>query len=250
MRGQNNSLASHIPNIITLCNLAIGALAVLMALENQVVFASWLILLAALLDFLDGFLARALDAMSMIGKQLDSLADLISFGMAPTAIVYKLMEFSIRGDIFYSGIQDFSLPERFLLFAPIMLVLFAAIRLAEFNIQQDPSKFYGMPTPAAAIYFAGGCIFLVNNIGSLLSNFILQPIVLLANIVIISLLMIVRIPLFSLKFHDFRWKGNEIRYIFLAISCILLIILQEIALPVIILIYLLLSITVSLIRKD
>ena len=240
----------HIPNLITLCNLAIGVLAVLMALENQLLFASWLILLAAVLDFLDGFLARALNAVSEVGKQLDSFADLISFGMAPSAIVYKLMEFSIHGDIFQVNIQDTSLPERFMLFSPILLVLFAAMRLAEFNVQDDTSKFYGMPTPAAAIYFAGGSIFLVNNIGTLCGNFILQPIVLLANIVIISLLMVIRIPTISLKFHNFRWKGNEIRYLFLAISCILLIILQEIALPVIILLYLLLSITVLLIRKD
>ncbi len=239
----------HIPNIITLCNLAVGVLAVLMALENQVLFASWLILLAALLDFLDGFLARALNAVTLIGKQLDSFADLVSFGMAPTAIVYKLMEFSIRGDIFYGGIQDTSLPERLLLFSPIMLVLFAAMRLAEFNVRNESARFYGMPTPAAAIYFAGGCIFLVNNMGTLYGNFILQPLVLLANIVIISLLMIIRIPMFSLKFPDFRWKGNEIRYFFLAVSCILLIILQEIALPVIILLYLLLSIIVSLTRN-
>ena len=102
----------HIPNIITLCNLAIGVLAVLMALENQVLFASWLILLATLLDFLDGFMARILKAVSLLGKQLDSFADLVSFGMAPLAIAYKLMEFSIRGDIFYGGIQDTSLPER------------------------------------------------------------------------------------------------------------------------------------------
>ena len=242
-------LKSHIPNIVTLCNLGVGVLAILMAMENQVVFASWLIFLAALLDFLDGFLARILHATSLLGKQLDSFADLVSFGVAPAAIVYKLMEFSIRGDIFIGGIQDTSLPERLLLFSPILLVLFSALRLAEFNLKEGSTEFIGLATPASAIFFAGINLLLIQNLGSPLSAFILQPLVLLLITVTISLLMISRIPMFSLKFSDFKWSGNQIRYIFLAISCILLIILQEIALPVIILFYLLLSIILSLIRN-
>ncbi|MFC2112390.1 CDP-alcohol phosphatidyltransferase family protein [Bacteroidota bacterium] len=240
----------HIPNIITLCNLAIGVLAVFMALENQVLFASWLVLLAALLDFLDGFLARILNAISPLGKQLDSFADLISFGLAPSAITYKLMEFSIRGDIFLGGIQDFSLPERLFLFSPILLVLFATMRLAEFNLGEESSSFTGFPTPATAIFIAGGNMALVQNMNHAATDFFLQPVVLLLMIVFFSLLMISRIPMFSLKFRDFRWTGNQIRYIFLAVSCILLIILQEIALPVIILLYLLLSISLTLIRNN
>ena len=250
LKAQNNSLSRHIPNMVTLCNLTIGVLAVIMALENQVLIASWLILLAGVLDFLDGFLARILNAASPLGKQLDSFADLVSFGMAPTAIAYKLMEYSIRGDIFYGGIQNTSLPERLLLFSPILLVLFAAMRLAEFNLRENSTEFIGLAVPAAAIWFAGGNLFLVHNMGTPASDFILQPLVLLVNIVIISLLMIARIQMFSLKFHGFGWRSNQIRYIFLAISCILLIILHEIALPVIILLYLLLSITLSLIRNN
>ena len=243
-------LTRHIPNIITLCNLAIGVLAVWMALENQVLFASWLILLGAVLDFLDGFMARILKASSQLGKQLDSFADLISFGMAPSAVVYKLMEYSIRGDIFYGGIQDTSLPERLLLFSPILLVLFAALRLAEFNMDENSPGFRGMPTPAPAIYFAGASIFLVHNLGTDLAGFLLRPGVILVNILVFSILMVSSIPMFSLKFQNFQWTGNQIRYLFLAISGILLIILQEIALPVIILIYIILSITLSLFRNN
>jgi CDP-diacylglycerol--serine O-phosphatidyltransferase len=221
-----------------------------MALENQVLFASWLILLAAVLDFLDGFLARLLNAASPLGRQLDSFADLVSFGMAPTAIVYKLLEFGIRGDIFHGSIQDTSLPERLMLFSPILIVLFAAMRLADFNLRDNDPGFHGLPTPAAAIYLAGGNLFLVQNMGSPAAGFFLQPPVLLANIVFISLLMISRIPMFSLKFREFGWKGNQVRYIFLAVSAILLIILQEVALPLIILFYILQSATLSLIRNN
>jgi CDP-diacylglycerol--serine O-phosphatidyltransferase len=242
-------LKRHIPNIVTLCNLAIGVLAVLMALENQVLFASWLILVAALLDFLDGFLARVLKAGSPLGKQLDSFADLVSFGMAPASIAFKLMEYGIRGDIFQGGIQDTSLPERLLLFSPILLVLFAAMRLAEFNLRDDAGEFSGLPTPAAAIYFGGLNLSLVHHLGTPAAGVILHPLVLLANVIIISLLMVSGIPMFSLKFRNFSWKGNQIRYAFLAISGLLLILLQEIALPAIILLYLIVSIAIVLIRK-
>jgi CDP-diacylglycerol--serine O-phosphatidyltransferase len=242
-------LKRHIPNLVTLCNLAIGVLAVFMALENQVLFSSWLILIAALLDFLDGFLARVLKAGSPLGKQLDSFADLVSFGMAPASIAFKLMEYGIRGDIFQGGIQDTSLPERLLLFSPILLVLFAAMRLAEFNLRDDAGEFSGLPTPAAAIYFAGLNLCLVHHLGTQAAGVILHPLVLLANVIIISLLMISGIPMFSLKFHDYGWKGNQIRYAFLAVSGFLLILLQEIALPAIILLYLIVSIAIVLIRK-
>jgi CDP-diacylglycerol--serine O-phosphatidyltransferase len=242
-------LRRHIPNIVTLCNLALGTLAVLMAMENQVVFASWLILLSALLDFLDGFLARMLKAGSPLGRQLDSFADLVSFGLAPASIVYKLMEYSILGDIFQGGIQDTSLTERLLLFSPILLVLFSAMRLAEFNLREEDGEFTGLATPASALYFAGMNLYLVGHLGGAAANFILQPSVLLMNILVISFLMISRIPMFSLKFHDFGWKGNQIRYVFLACSGILLILLQEVALPAIILLYLIVSIIAWLLRK-
>ena len=220
-----------------------------MAMENQLAFASWLILLAALLDFLDGFLARMLKAGSPLGRQLDSFADLVSFGMAPAAIVYKLMDFGIRGDIFQGGIQDTSVTERLFLFSPILLVLFAALRLAEFNLREDDGEFRGLATPAAALYFAGMNLYLVSHLDGAAAGFLLQPAVLLGNILIISFLMISRIPMFSLKFHDFGWKGNRIRYGFLAGSGLLLILLHEIALPAIVLLYLLVSVIAALLRK-
>ena len=140
----------HIPNTITLCNLAVGFLAVLMAFENQLLFAGILVLIAAVLDFLDGFLAKLLDAAGEVGKQLDSLADIISFGMAPAVMVYKLLEFVFRQSEGISGITDASLGIRFLLLSPVMLLLCAAIRLASFNVQGDVKGFLGLATPASA----------------------------------------------------------------------------------------------------
>jgi CDP-diacylglycerol--serine O-phosphatidyltransferase len=170
--------------------------------------------------------------------------------MAPAAIVYKLMEYSLRGDIFSPGISELSLPERLLLFSPIVIVLFSALRLAEYNVNNSEEGFRGLPTPASAIYFAGGNLFLITKMGESITEFFLSPPVLLANILIISLLMISGIPMLSLKIRNFGWRGNQVRYFFLAVSGILLIILHETALPVIILFYILLSVATSLIRND
>ena len=232
----------HIPNTITLLNLAAGFLSVLMAFENQLQFAAILILVAALLDFLDGFLARILNAMSDLGKQLDSLSDLISFGMAPAVLAYKLLEFQMRLSGGINSFTDAPLGMRILLLSPLMLLLCSAIRLASFNLQEKSKDFKGLATPASGIFFAGITLAVLSQPSSSLTSFIMQSATLIACIVIISLLMILPLPMFSLKFSGYGWKGNGIRYIFLAISGILLIILHEIALPVIIFVYLLASI--------
>lgn len=243
-------LRQHLPNLLTLCNLALGFGSVIMAFENHLLFASWLILLATLFDFLDGFTAKLLGAVSELGKQLDSLADIISFGMAPAFIIYRLMEYALRNEFPFTGLSGANFMERIYLFSPMLLVLFAAIRLATFNIRDNSSGFQGLATPAAAIFFAGLCMIVMSHTQSGFTTFLLQPNALLAIILIISILMILRIPMFSLKFAGFGWKGNEIRYLFIAISLILLIILQEIALPVIILVYLLLSFISLLSKKN
>jgi CDP-diacylglycerol--serine O-phosphatidyltransferase len=230
----------HLPNLLTLCNLAIGFLAVLMALDNQLLSASWLILLAALFDFLDGFAAKLLGAASEFGKQLDSLADIISFGVAPASLVFMLMKFT--------GVSGSDLGGRLILYSPMLLVLFAAIRLAAFNIREATQGFMGLATPAAAIFLAGLCIGVVSHPQARFTDLLLRPSWLLGIILTIGILMILPVPMFSLKFKRYGWKGNEIRYLFLAVSLILLIILQEIAWPVIILVYGLFSIA-SLLSK-
>jgi CDP-diacylglycerol--serine O-phosphatidyltransferase len=241
-------LRQHLPNLLTLCNLALGFVSVTMAFENHLLFASWLILLAALFDFLDGFAAKMLGAESEFGKQLDSLADIISFGMAPASLAYMLMEYALKNGLPLSGLSGANLLEHLYLYSPMLLVLCAAIRLAAFNIRDDSSGFQGLATPAAAIFFAGLGMVVISHPQAGFTTFLLRPNALLVIIGIIGFLMILRIPMFSLKFPGFGWKGNEIRYLFIAVSLILLIILQEIALPVIILVYLLLSF-ISLLSK-
>jgi CDP-diacylglycerol--serine O-phosphatidyltransferase len=235
-------LRQHVPNMLTLCNLTLGFFAVVMAFENHLLLASWLIILAALFDFLDGFAAKLLGAVSGFGKQLDSLADIISFGVAPASILYMLMKFT--------GISTDNLIQALLLYSPALLVVFAALRLAAFNLQEESSGFMGLATPAAAIFFAGLSMVVISHPGSTFTAFLLRPVCLLPIMLIISILMVLRIPMFSLKFRGTGWTGNEIRYLFLVISLILLIILQEIAWPVIILVYLLLSIMTLLSKTN
>lgn len=241
-------LRQHLPNLLTLCNLAMGFLSVIMSFENRLIFASWLILAAALFDFLDGFAAKLLGAVSELGKQLDSLADIISFGMAPAAILYHLMTYAIRHEPSLSGLNGAGFLEGLYLYSAMLLVLCAAIRLAAFNIQEETAGFLGLATPAAAIFIVGLTMVVMVHPQSHFTTFLLQPDTLLLIILVTSILMILRIPMFSMKFAGFGWKGNEIRYLFIAVSLILLIILQEVALPVIILVYLLLSI-LPLLRK-
>jgi CDP-diacylglycerol--serine O-phosphatidyltransferase len=242
-------LRQHLPNLLTLCNLAMGFLSVIMAFENRLLFASWLILAAALFDFLDGFTAKLLDAVSELGKQLDSLADIISFGMAPAAILYNLMTYALQHEPSLNGLKGSGFLEGVYLYSTMLLVLFAAIRLAAFNIREDTEGFSGLATPAAAIFLAGLSMVVMSHPQAGFTTFLLQPNSLLVIILATSILMILRIPMFSLKFPGFGWKGNEIRYLFIAVSLILLIILQEVALPVIILVYLLLSILLWLSKK-
>jgi CDP-diacylglycerol--serine O-phosphatidyltransferase len=243
-------MKKHIPNTITLANLALGVLATLMALESQLHFASWLIIICAVLDFLDGFLAKLLNAHSSLGKQLDSLADLISFGMAPAFILYRLLAFSLNGDILQSGFVETGFLERLMLLSPVLIVLFSAMRLAQFNIAGEGRDFSGLPTPASALFIAGLNLYIIQNLDSGLTQFLLRSEALMIIILFLSLLMILPLPMFSFKFTHFKWRDNRIRYIFLALSCILLIILQEIALPLIILIYVVLSFSLFLLRKQ
>lgn len=232
----------QLPNIITLCNLAVGFLAVIMAFENQLLFAGTLILIAAVLDFLDGFIAKLLNVTGELGKQLDSLADLVSFGMAPAVLAYQLLGFVIRQSEGIQGITEAPVGVRILMLSPVMLLLCAAVRLASFNLQGQARGFTGLATPAAGIFFAGITLSALRHPGEALTGTFMQVTPIVACIVIISILMILPLPMFSLKFSTYRWKENRIRYIFLAISGFLLIILQEIALPAIIIIYMLASI--------
>jgi CDP-diacylglycerol---serine O-phosphatidyltransferase len=226
----------HIPNFITSLNMAAGFAAIIFAANGDVLTASWLILAAMIFDFFDGFSARLLKAYSETGKELDSLADVVSFGVAPALIIYKLLVPAI------SKLSDSGLAG-ILLYIPVLMPVCAAFRLAKFNIDTtQTTSFKGLPTPANAIAVISVVIAVNYSAVPLLESFTESSVVLLAYTVILSLLMVTRLPLLSLKFKNLKFKGNEGRFILIWLVLISFIIFGLTAAPLIIPLYLLVSV--------
>ncbi len=214
-------IKKHIPNFITCLNLFSGCVAVYFAFKGNYQTAFIAILIAGIFDFADGFAARMLKAYSPMGKELDSLADVISFGMAPGAIVFSLLS----GATMYEWLP----------FLGFLIPVFSGLRLAKFNIdERQTSSFIGLPVPANAIFWAGIVysfpVFLLGNLWMLL-----------ILIVLFCYFLISEIPMFSLKFKNIAWKNNQMQYIFLIGCIVLLIALQLNAFAPIISWYILLS---------
>ena len=229
----------HLPNLITLLNLACGVVGIVFTLEGQWRWAIYLILVASVLDFLDGFVARMLKAQSEIGKQLDSLADMVTFGVLPAVFIYTLFKGLFQNQLGDAG--SFYEHMQWVVYISILLVpAFAAIRLARFNAEEDKgSFFFGLPTPAHALFWTGifwqfmqsGTLF-----GTPLNLFFMWAIML-----IMALHMILPVPMYSLKFEHMRLRGNLIRYILLLLAVVILVFTGLGGLPLVILLYILLS---------
>lgn len=228
----------QIPNFITCLNLAAGFTAVIFTSNGSLVTASWLILAAMIFDFLDGFSARLLNAYSDIGKELDSLADIVSFGVAPAFILYKLISSSPNGlNPDPSGSQ--AVMTAIICFLPVIMPVCAAFRLAVFNLDASQStSFKGLPTPANAIAVISVVIAANYSELSVLKSFTGAPVLICIYMIILSVLMVSRIPLLSLKIKSFTFKGNEGRYILVGLVVISFIIFGIAAAPLIIPIYL------------
>lgn len=232
----------HIPNLVTMLNLFLGCAAVVLILESHPAAASILIGICAILDFLDGSLARWLNAGSALGRQLDSLADLISFGLAPATIMYHYMKNSLAAHGPESIFTVWPL-------AAFLIAVFSALRLAIFNTDdKQETSFRGLPTPANALLIAslpfvmafattGSTIH--HTIDSLTGSFTVN----LAMTLALSFLLISPVRMFSLKLQSLRWKENRIRYIFLAGCLIMLILFGLAAMPLFLIFYILLSLT-------
>lgn len=221
-----------IPNIITLLNLICGSIAIYHILNNDIIIGTYFIIAAAVLDFLDGFAARLFNQASEIGKQLDSLADVISFGLAPGFIFFQLLSASgheVGGEILNLNMLAFLLPA------------FGALRLAKFNIDESQSvHFKGLPTPAMAMY-AIGMVYWYENDAAWQSVFFNTEI-LIIQIVVLSLLMISNLNLIALKFTKNKIKDNIDTILLLAVSILLFLLFNLSALPMIILTYIVISI--------
>ena len=224
-------LSSYIPNIITCCNLTAGSLAVIMALRGTFEQAALFILIAAVCDFLDGLSARLLHAYSDMGKELDSLSDLISFGLAPGLMVYALLNDYLL--LPYGNLE-------YLAYIALLIPVAGGIRLAKFNVDdRQTTSFIGLPIPANALFWIGVCFADTRD---------WHPVIILALIVLFSYLMVSNLPMFSLKASNLSWSNNKLRYILIITSLGLIIWLGLTGLAGAIIAYILLSL-IAWIRK-
>lgn len=229
----------HIPNLITLANLLCGCAALLSLFQGWYwATAGWLAAAAAA-DFADGLVARALNVSSPVGKELDSLADLISFGLVPGAILYTLLvqgAFPNYTNPMEGGIHWFAFPA-------FILSAASALRLARFNLDERQTEgFIGLATPACTL-FVLGLLMLYRAEVPFFLEIIEQRFVMYALILALSWLLLAEIPMFSFKFKHLGWEGNALRIIFAASALVLLIIWREVALAPIVLIYIITNIT-------
>lgn len=220
----------HIPNSITVLNLLAGCFSVYFALSGELALGAWMIGLAALFDFLDGTMARLLNARSEIGKILDSLADVVSFGLAPGFLALELIKATESGF-------------HYLHFIAFLIPVFSALRLAIFSADdRQAEQFLGVPTPANALLFASFPLILGHPSRFLpLESLITNPWSMSAIIIVTSALLVVNLPMLSLKFKDFSWLHNRQRYLLIGIALILLPWLTFTAIPLVFLAYILVS---------
>lgn len=224
-----NCITRHIPNALTCMNLFSGCIACVMAFHANFEMAMLFIVIGAVFDFFDGLAARLLHAYSNIGKDLDSLADDVSFGVAPALIVFSLFK-----EINYPNYLSFL--ANWLPYAAFLIAVFSALRLAKFNNDtRQTTSFIGLPVPANALFWAS----LIAGCKPIASY---HPLLTLALVCLFSWLLVSEIPMFSLKFKNLSWKDNKIAFIFVIISAILLITLKIAGFAAVIVWYILLSI--------
>ena len=222
-------MTRHIPNLLTCANLVCGCLGIL-SLSTTPAYTAYYVWAACIFDFFDGFAARLLRVSSPIGKELDSLADVVSFGVLPSLFIFHLIE---------------EVGPSYLSYVAILIAVCSALRLAIFNLDTTQTdSFRGLPTPANALFLTG-LPFLTPLVPGLLAN----PWILVAIAVVFSLLLVSRIELFALKFKNFGWADNALRYVFLLLAAIMLAVFQMAAVPLVILLYIGLSLVARVMSK-
>ena len=233
-------MKKHIPNFITSMNLFSGCIAIVMAFEGAFIWVVFWVIMAAIFDFFDGMSARLLNAYSKIGKELDSLADVVSFGVAPAAAVFiMLRSYTIYGELLSS--LQYYIP-----YLAFIIPIFSALRLAKFNIdERQTSTFLGLPTPANALFWIS-YVYGVYSISATNSLLLYITIILIISL---SLLMVSEIPMFSFKLKSLQLKGNELPLILIICAVAFIVIWGVIGLAWTILAYILISIVSAKLPK-
>lgn len=243
------SIKKHIPNTITLLNLLAGLLALIHAFNGNYNEAFSLVCLGIFFDYWDGFFARIWKVQSPIGLQLDSLADMVTSGVVPGLVMYKMLadiqenqsQYNLTEDTYYMGVVPY---------LGFLITLGSCYRLAKFNVDtRQTDSFIGLPTPANALLIMSIPMIQFHSEFEWLVNFLSNPYVLVGVTVLSSYLLNAEIPLFSLKVKSFSWEKYKMQVVFLILSLILIVLLEFIAIPIIILLYVILSVVNNAIFK-
>lgn len=233
-------MKKFIPNALTILNLFCGGIAVIFVINDDFITAAFFVFLGIFFDFFDGFAARKLNVQSELGLQLDSLADVVTSGLVPGLVIYKLLELS-----------DLSWDELNVLpFLGLAITLASAYRLAKFNIDEDQQTYFkGLPTPANALLILSLPLILEFQNNDTINSIILNKWFLIVLTIISCYLLNSNIKLFALKFKNYSFRANAIRYVFIILCLVLLIVLHFAAIPVIILLYIIMSVLDNLTSK-
>ncbi|MFM2307396.1 MAG: hypothetical protein RLZZ367_2065 [Bacteroidota bacterium] len=235
----------NIANILTLINLFSGCMAVVFIFNYQIELVPYCVLISLVADFLDGFAARLTKSATNIGLQLDSLADVVSFGVVPGAIIFQLLF-----QKYESSDAMLSTTRMYMYSAPAFIItLFAALRLAKFNVDtRQTDGFIGLATPAATMFVVGLLLIFLNNSYGL-APVIFTGKVLYGTVALLAVLMIAEIPMFSFKFKNYGFAHNKVRYLFIILSVVLLATLKFAAISLIIILYIIVSVIQKLTSK-
>lgn len=244
------NVKKNIPNVLTCGNLVCGCFALVKVFQDDLIHASYFVGIALIFDFLDGFVARLLKVSSEIGKDLDSLADMVTFGVVPGAMMFKIIGIAycynqlIQKEIIVS--DNLIYWQQYFGFT---ITVFSCIRLAIFNSDvRQKESFIGLPTPANSILICS--IPLIIDFQPNFIQNITNPLLFIIPLTfLLSFLLVSEISLFALKFKNFTWKENKLRYFFIAISLLLIVLLKFIAIPLIIINYILFSVVNNLFFK-
>jgi CDP-diacylglycerol--serine O-phosphatidyltransferase len=232
-------------------NLLSGTIAVIYAVKGELVIAAIFVFIGIFFDFFDGFAARLLKVQGELGKQLDSLADVVTSGVVPGIVMFQLLQPKDSAAVFISEFSTWETKNiEILPYAGLLLTLAAAYRLAKFNIDdRQTSSFIGLPVPAATLIVISLPLILYYGSIDLVTNLIQNKLFLISLTLLLCYLMNAEIPLFALKFKDYSWKNNKVKYVFILLAILLCILLQFIAIPLVILVYVLLSMFDNLGKK-
>lgn len=246
-------MKNQIPNSITILSLVLACLAIILTFEGQLAIAAYLLIGSCICDFFDGFTARALKVNNPIGKEIDSLVDMIAFGVAPAMLMYQVTKIAQETQQVQLLI-DFP----WLHYIVFVIPAFSAIRLAKFNVDtRQTNSFIGLAVPThAAFYIFCTLLFVypdlpkIINVNNFVNPVISSPIIMLLFCILFSIMLVAEVPMFSFKFKNMKWKNNSLPFTFIILWFVMLIFMNIVAMPVIVIFYIVWSIILNFKNKS